>query len=104
MKSLNKSLKHGQEMRRLAARDKRVGVLVQGAKGRIFFLSKEQARKAAVPPGRSKLLRKLQKKAGGPPPPRPLFSNCKNLLRWLLTHNPNSQRWRAVCAWWIDEC
>ena len=99
-----KSMKHGQEMRRLAAGDKHAGILVQGAKGQMFFLSKEQPRRAAVSAGRSKLIKKLQKKATGRPPKASSFSNCDNLFQWLLSHNPNTKRWRIVSVWWINEC
>jgi hypothetical protein len=81
------------------------GVIVRAIDGRVFYLPKADVAKTQLHGEKLARAEELLAKGGFTPPPQPdAFDNCKNLLRWLLSNDPGTENWRAVSAWWIDEC
>ena len=83
------------------------GVVVTGADGTLYFLTDQQARRAAFRPDKLYTSSLLRSSAGGgkhaPPIARP-NSPCASLRRWLNSHSPRSAVWRAVCLDYFDNC
>ena len=90
------------------------GVTVQAADGRVFFLTKQEAKRLGIP--KTKLYsaylqlaeieegaRRAYKQSGSRRPVR-LHPRCRGMKRWLDTHSHNSRKWRAICLWYFDNC
>lgn len=96
------------------------GVLVEAADGRIYFLPNEEAAKFEVAQDKSGVHRAVmhagrkppisiqERRASGgepvkPQPVEPLL-NCRNLLRWLLSNDPDNEMWRRFSVVWMYHC
>jgi hypothetical protein len=83
------------------------GVVVRAADGRLFFLTAQDARRAAIPAnelyeaylkmtrGCECEKRRVAYMSGGA---------CGRLKSWLDSHSPNSARWRRLALKWADGC
>lgn len=56
---------------------------------------------AITDPGGHRFLMQMQH---GAKPPVNMPRSCAKIKHYLFTHDPNSEHWRAVCAWWIWNC
>jgi hypothetical protein len=90
------------------------GWVVQDADGRFYFLSEQDARMFRIENEDStKLLRQLWAKAAShqaarqlarPLDEHPGINTCRQLKRWLDTHNPRLTTWRRLSLIWADNC
>ena len=98
---------HAKLMEMVASSKEHEGVVAYAPDGRAFFLTKDDARRTAVP--RSQLhsaFQALQRQS--PPPassPKPNRRDpCAAAWHWLETHSPHSAHWRRVCLTYFEVC
>ncbi len=77
------------------------GIVARGTDGRLFFLPDAEADKFTV--SDSTLYSAFR---GATPPPAQANTDdiCPRIKKWLDTHNPNSDKWRALCWAYFDGC
>lgn len=80
------------------------GVIVEAPDGRIFFLPNAEAKKFQIKS--SNLHRAFLHVAKLPPRAHTAKKarGCAGTLKWLLTHDPDSQFWRQVSVDWMNNC
>jgi hypothetical protein len=79
------------------------GLVVRSADGRVFFLRDTDVKRTAVKGRAGAEAKEVWEKQASHPPVNAL-SRCGKVLRWLLTHDPDSENWRRVSGWWIGHC
>ena len=81
------------------------GITVQSADGRLFFLTKEDADRMAIPESRLYTAFRLMK---GQEPRKGekdvLTDDCPRTWKWLESHSPNSALWRVRCLAYFEVC
>jgi hypothetical protein len=95
-----------QILQRVKSSKEPTGIVVAGKDGTLYFLTDQQARRAAIKPNKLYTAFLLRQSAGpkkGGPTPHP-ESTCGSLRRWLNGHSPNSAVWRAVCLDYFENC
>ena len=84
------------------------GIIVHAPDGRTFFLTREDAKRTAVPSSQLHSAFQALQRQSGPPPkssPKPYRKDpCAWAWHWLETHRPNSWRWRLICLAYFDGC
>lgn len=79
------------------------GVIIHAADGGMYFLPKKTAAKARIGKSAGRIVAKAMKKAGGGSGTK-LPAGCRQIFRWLMTHNPHSSYWRHISVWWMNNC
>lgn len=81
------------------------GVTVEATDGRIFFLPDAEARKFEIPKSNSyRAFRYLSTHSPIQNVPHKKAKGCKGVLKWLLSHDPDSEFWRQVSVDWMNNC
>ncbi len=79
------------------------GVIVHATDGTLYFLPKKTAAKARLTKSAARNVENAMKKAGGGSGVhRPAY--CRQIFRWLMTHNPNNSFWRHISMFWMNNC
>jgi hypothetical protein len=81
------------------------GVTVQSADGRLFFLTKEDAERIAIPEnGLYTAFRSLRGREPRKTERDVLTGEWIDSWIWLESHSPNSARWRRKCLTCFETC
>lgn len=79
------------------------GVIVHATDGAMYFLPKKTAAKARLTKSAARNVVDAMKKAGGGSGVK-LPAGCREIFRYLMTHNPGTSFWRHVSVWWMNNC
>lgn len=82
------------------------GVVVESADGKYFFLTDEEAKRAAISPSKLYLAyRQLAQISGhGAGEEKFVLRGCGAIKEWLDGSSPDSDLWRAICLIYFDNC
>ncbi len=80
------------------------GVTVRSDDGRLFFLSKEDAERMAIPESRLYAAFRTLKDHEPRKTDKSVASACQRAWDWLDSHSPDSPHWRQLCLTYFDKC
>jgi hypothetical protein len=93
----------------IAARKKPSGEIVRTADGRELFLTKSEVKRATVPTRHHTKLSKLRTLQRRQQQSRPQkvakkARGCRGVVKWLLSHDPDTEFWRETYVLWVNNC
>ena len=96
--------KHEELSKLLESSTEPEGVTVRSDNGRLFFLSKEDAKRMAIPESRLYTAFRTLKDHEPRKTDKSDAGACQRAWDWLDSHSPNSEKWRRLCLAYFDKC
>jgi len=95
---------HEELSKLLASSTEPEGVTVRSDDGRLFFLSKADAERMAIPENRLYMAFRALKDHEPRKTDRSDAGACQRAWDWLDSHGPNSEKWRRLCLAYFEKC
>ena len=95
---------HEDQLKALEESNEPEGIVVRSADGRLFFLTKEDAERTAIPESRLYTAFRSLKDHNPHTTDRSVEKTCQQTWTWLETHKPTSALWRRRCLSYFEVC